>query len=265
LGGEIDSSLVGGANVALRNRMLSRGFSKARLAASTQIDERSIQRWMDGQVRPHAENARRVATALECEPSDLWPEVFSPLPSAINGSIAATVYTSRAHIPVGVWINLFSTAAAEIDICVYGGTFLYDTVPGFNRLMANAADRGVSMRLLVGDPSCESVRRRGEEEGIGTSLPSRCALTLDRLAPLASRDGIELRVHSTTLYASMFRIDDSLIANHHILGSPASDNPAIQFTRSAGENLWNTYADAFSLIWSSASPPPARKDPHEPN
>ncbi len=265
MGGELDSPLVSGANVALRNRMLSRGFSKARLAASTQIDERTIQRWMDGQVRPHAENARRVATTLECEPSDLWPEAFTALPSAVNGSIAATVYTSRAHIPVGVWIDLFSTAREEIDICVYGGTFLYDTVPGFNRLMADAADRGVSMRLLVGDPSSESVKRRGVEEGIGTSLPSRCALTLDRLAPLAMREGIELRVHSTTLYASMFRIDDSLIANHHILGSPASDNPAIQFTRSAGENLWITYADAFNLIWSSASRPPLRKETHESN
>ena len=263
--GEVDSPRVGSANMPLRNRMLLRGFSKARLAASTQIDERSIQRWMDGQVRPHAENALRVATTLECEPSDLWPEVFAALPSAVSGSIAATVYASRAHIPIGVWIDLFSTAKAEVDICVYGGTFLYDTVPGFNRLMADAADRGVSMRFLVGDPSSESVRRRGEEEGIGTSLPSRCALTLDRLAPLAARDGIELRVHSTTLYASMFRIDDALIANHHILGSPASDNPAIQFTRSAGENLWNTYADAFNLIWSSASRPPLRKETHEPN
>ena len=98
------------------------------------------------------------------------------------------------------------------------------------------------------DPSSESARCRGEEESISKSLPSRCALTLDRLAPLAARDGIELRVHSTTLYASMFQIDDSLIANHHILGSTASDNPAIQLTRSAGENLLNTYADAFNLI-----------------
>ena len=265
MGSEVDLPLVATANAALRNRMLSRGFSKARLAASTQIDERSIQRWMDGQVRPHAENARRVATTLECEPSDLWPEVFSPFPSSVSGSIAATVYTSRAHIPVGVWIDLFSTAKSEIDICVYGGTFLYDTVPGFNRLMADAAGRGVSTRFLVGDPSSESVKRRGEEEGIGPSLPSRCALTLDRLAPLAAHEGIELRVHSTTLYASMFRIDDSLIANHHILGSPASDNPAIQFSRAAGENLWNTYADAFNLIWASASPPPLRKELHEPH
>ncbi|HEY8914065.1 helix-turn-helix domain-containing protein [Lacisediminihabitans sp.] len=246
-------------NTALRYRMAALGFSKAKLAAVTKFDERTIQRWMDGQATPQADNARQVADALECTTADLWPDRFPALPAPGGGTITATVYASRSHIPVAVWRDLFTAATSYIDICVYGGTFLFDTIPGFNRLMTNAAERGVAVRFLAGDPAAANVYKRGEEEAIGNSLPGRCTMTIDRLAPIAHTDGIQIRVHGTPLYASIFRIDDTLVANHHIYGSPASDNPALILTRPTDPDLWDTYTESFDRIWAAAHPAHSRQ------
>jgi lambda repressor-like predicted transcriptional regulator len=241
-------------NLALRNRMAHVGLSKSRLASITHIDERSIQRWLDGEVRPHAKNAELMAEALDCEQADLWPKRVRATTHEESGTIDIQVFASRAHVPVPLWIDLLSTANEQIDICVYGGTFLFDTIPGFTRLLGDAAARGVAIRFLVGDPASDGVKRRGEEEDVGTSLPSRCALTLDRLRRVVALPGFEIRVHGTTLYASIFRIDYTVIANHHIYGSPASDNPAILLSKAANDDVWRTYAESFDKVWLASSP-----------
>jgi DNA-binding Xre family transcriptional regulator len=170
-----------GPNLLLRSQMASRGFSKNRLAQATQTDERTIQRWLDGQAHLQADNARRIADALACEPGDLWPDRFSAKALDFTGTLPVTLFASRAHIPVSLWHEMFTQANNAIDICVYGGTFLFDTIAAFSKMMVDAAARGVQIRFIAGDPNSESVKRRGEDERVGSSLPSRCALTLDRL------------------------------------------------------------------------------------
>lgn len=129
-------------------------------------------------------------------------------------------------------------------------------MPGFVGLLTAAAGRGVPVRFLVGDPEAVIVQRRGEEETIGDNLPARCRLTLSRLAPLNGAEGLDIRTHRTTLYASLFRADDTLIANHHIYGSPASDNPAFVIDRGADPELWAKYETSFDEIWAGATPMP---------
>lgn len=233
--------------------MMSLGLSKAVLSQKSQVDERTIQRWLDG-ARPQFQNARRVADYLECEPGELWPDIYPSLNPPSAGTIAVSVYTSRAHIPIDVWKSLFSSAQSLIDICVYGGTFLFDTVPGFNRQIQDAAERGVEVRFIAGDPDSPEVFRRGEEELIGSNLAGRCSLTLSRLRPLANVSRIQIRTHSTPLYTSMFRVDDTMIANHHVYGSPASDNPALVLTHESAPDLWDKYISSFERIWSVGSP-----------
>jgi hypothetical protein len=84
---------------------------------------------------------------------------------------------------------------------------------GFNRLITDAVARGVHIRFIAGDPGSNAVHQRGVKESIGTSLSGRCALTFDCLAAVADMDGVEVRVHGTPIYASIFRADDTLIAN----------------------------------------------------
>ena len=141
--------------------------------------------------------------------------------SAWHRTVAVSVYGSRADIPVTVWTELFGGALEAIDILVYGGTFLFDGVARFPKLLTAATDRGVAVRFIIGDPDSTAVAQRGAEEQIGSSLAGRCRMTLARLQPLVGTAGLEIRTHTTPLYTSMFRADDTLIANPHLYGAPA--------------------------------------------
>ncbi len=241
-------------NAALHARMAAAGLSKSEVASRTGIDQRTIQRWLDGQRVPQSRNARTLADLLGCEPADIWPSSYPVMDPPSIGTVPVSVYGSRAHVPVAVWHNHFTAAQHSIDILVYGGTFLFDTVPGFSHLIEQAAERGVTVRFLTGDSDASAVHKRGAEEGIGEGLPGRCRLTLTRLTPLLGVEGVEVRTHGTTLYVSMFRADEVLIANHHIHGSPASDNPLLLITREADPQLWNKYLASFEDIWTRARP-----------
>ena len=164
------------------------------------------------------------------------------------------LFPSRAQVPADVWRDALAATTSRIDICVYGGTFLFDTVHGFLRLVRDAATRGVQVRIVVGDPGSVAVHQRGVEEGIGDALAGRCRLTLSRLAPIHELDGVEIRTHSTPLYVSMFFMDDTLYANHHILGSPAGDNPVVEIPRDLDPELWESYTNSFEYIWAGARP-----------
>jgi hypothetical protein len=112
----------------------------------------------------------------------------------------------------------------------------------------------VAVRFALGNPDSPAVAQRGQEEGIRAALAARCQMTLTRLQPLSSTSGLEIRTHTTPLYTSMFRADDTLIANPHLYGAPASDNPAIVIKRDDAPNLWNDHRLAFERVWESAHP-----------
>ena len=92
----------------------------------------------------------------------------------------------------------------------------------------------------------------GEQEEIGSNLAGRCRMTLARLQPISCIAGLEIRTHATPLYTSMFRADDTLIANPHLYGAPASDNPALVIRRDDAPELWHDHLLAFQRVWNTA-------------
>ncbi|MDE0545929.1 helix-turn-helix domain-containing protein [Microbacterium sp. C7(2022)] len=236
----------------LAEQMQQRHINIRDLAARAGCDERTIQRALNGETTPQLRVAEAIAAVLECEPDDLWPRAGAG--ASLNGALTVRLFPSRAQVPVDVWRDALAAAASRIDICVYGGTFLFDNVHGFLRLVRDAASRGVQVRIAVGDPGSSAVHQRGLEEGIGDSLAGRCRLTLSRLAPIHDLEGVQIRTHSTPLYVSMFFIDDTLYANHHILGSPAGDNPVIEIPRDLDPEVWESYTNSFEQIWVGAHP-----------
>lgn len=239
-------------NTRLRDRMSKANLSVPALARKTGIDERTITRWLNGQAKPQQQNADATAGALGCEVVELWPGLFATALEPEPGTIPAQVYPSRADIPITFWKAFFNDASEQIDICVFGGTFLFDTLPNFKRLMLNAVERGVKIRFAVGDPGSSAVHHRGVEEGIGDSLAGRCRMTLNRLETLDEQPGVEIHTHNSPLYVSMFRADQVIVANHHILGSPASDNPAMVIDRADAPDLWDQYETSFERIWAQS-------------
>ena len=67
-------------------------------------------------------------------------------------------------------------------------------------------------------------------------------------------DGCELRLHATTLYASLFRYDDEIMVNPHVYGEPASANPTLHVRRLDGGQMAGQYLAWFDRVWETAMP-----------
>ncbi|OBS03352.1 hypothetical protein A9W98_09930 [Mycobacterium gordonae] len=250
---------MGNQDTPKPNRQLRAQIERTRLGVQEladliAVDAKTVERWLSGETAPYPQNARRTAEVLDCDPADLWPDLFPIMTPPSAGTVAVSVYSSRADVPITVWKQLFEDAAEHLDILVYGGTFLFDGLPRFTKMLAATAERGVAVRFIIGDPECATVMQRGAEEGIGAALAARCRMTLTRLQPLSDTSGLEIRTHTTPLYTSMFRADDTLIANPHLYGAPASDNPAIVIKRDDAPDLWNDHRLAFERVWNTARP-----------
>lgn len=165
-----------------------------------------------------------------------------------------TVYPTRTQMPLSVWQEHFADPQDSVDILVLAATFLFDTLDGFLDTLVDAAGRDVDVRLLVGDPDGPSLILRGEEEDIGEAVIARCRTTVELLGSRASTSGLQIRTHQTTLYSSIFRVDDRVIVNFHIYGSPGRNNPVMVFARSDEPRLWATFEEAFNRVRDNAKP-----------
>lgn len=151
-------------------------------------------------------------------------------------------------------MRLAETSTHSIDLLAYGGTFLHDALPNFAEVIARRAAAGVAVRLLFGDPSSDAVRLRGSEEGIGQALAARCHLTWTYFAPLLELPGVDGRKHGATVYHSIFRFDDTLLANAHVYGAPASQNPVVEVRQIPGGRTFRHYMTGFERTWKFAEP-----------
>jgi len=242
-------------NATFAAAMRERGFTAEKLAKTADVDVRTVRRLMSGETAgPHPSTADRLAKPLQTTAKELWPDRFAPPAPRSPDSRSVTMWDERADIPKTLWRSHFANAHENIDVLVYGGTFLFDSVPRFLPTLRSAIDAGVQVRVAIGDPRSQAVRQRGDEEQIGHSLAGRCELTLTHLTPLREATGLHVRVHDTPLYASLFRSDDTLIANHHIYGSPASGNPAFLLDRPDAPQVFDAYISSFDTIWDNARP-----------
>ncbi|BBZ10776.1 hypothetical protein MBRA_09710 [Mycobacterium branderi] len=248
-------------NNRLMQRLQAKGLSPQRFATAMSVDVKTVRRWLSNtNYNIREDNARRAATLLGCTPHDLWPNQYSPtMASALatispSGPFTATLYASRTQLPISAWQQHFADATTSIDILVLAATFLFDTLDGFLDTLLDAAARGVAVRFLVGDPDTATMILRGVEEGIGEAVIARCRTSVELLAPHAGTPGLDIRTHDTTLYTSIFRVDDAMIVNFHIYGSPGRNNPVLVLSRHHEPRLWATLEEAFTQVWDHATP-----------
>lgn len=237
-------------NDRLRASIHAAGLTTEDLSGRIQVDPKTIERWISKGRLPHRANRQEVAQVLDRAETYLWPEVHDAADAAANAEAEVVrIYPSRGSIPSTTWVSLVEDAEQSIDILAFAGSFLHDAVPGFIDLIKDRAARGVNVRLLFGDPDSSAVTVRGDEEQIGTSLAERCRLSWKYLAPLNEVEGVEMRQHNCTLYASIFRFDDDLLANTHLLGFPASKAPLFHFRRTPCAQLITKYETSFETAW----------------
>jgi plasmid maintenance system antidote protein VapI len=260
--GCIDTAVI--PNDRLTQRLHGKGLSHGRFATAVGVDVKTVRRWLaNANYKVRDDNARRAAEVLDCTPYDLWPNQFQPftaraLATNPGGPFTATLYASRTQLPIIAWQQHFAGATTGIDILVLAATFLFDTLDGFLDTLLDAAARGVQVRFLIGDPDTATMILRGEEEGIGEAVIARCRTSVELLTPHAGTPRLHIRTHDTTLYTSTFRVDDTMIVNFHIYGSPGRNNPVLVLYRHHDPRLWATLEQAFARVWDNATPLPAK-------
>ncbi len=241
-------------NQALRALMTSHGVSADCLARAVGVDLATIHRWIDKQERvPHRTTRSKVCALLQVDEARLWPQLAeSQQAKATSKAELVTVYPDRGQVPKSLWTTLVRDAEECITLLVYAGLFWFDSHPEMRRLLKERADDGVMIRLAFGDPDSASIAQRGEEERI--DMAGRTKLTLGLVNCLVGHQNIEVRLHSTTLYTSMYRADDVLLANTHVHGSAAADSPVLHLHHLPGGQMFQHYTESFERIWETAVP-----------
>jgi len=224
-------------NERLRTAMVRTGVTAQDLALCCGVDPKTIERWISPGRVPHRTHRWAAARRAEAACSEL-----------------VCLYPDRASVPRGVWLRLMTSAAEHIDVLVFSGTFYAQTQPKVAAMLAAAAERGIEVRLCFGDPASDAVATRDREEGLGGTLAAKIRSALTYYRPLATVDGCQLRLHATTLYASLFRYDEEIMVNPHAYGEPASANPMLHLRRLDGGQIAGHYMACFDRVWDTAKP-----------
>ncbi len=237
--------------------MLRRGVSTDQLAVECGVDAKSVERWISLDRVPHRKHRWIAARLLDADETFLWPRVLTRSPSRRAGASQAELvelYPDRASVPRETWLGLLTNSQQAIDVLIHSGTFFAQTQPRVAAMLTERASHNVRIRLCFGNPKSEAVAIRDREERLGGTLAAKIRASLTYYLPLIDVEGCEIRLHDATLYTSMFRYDDDLLANTHAYGAPASLNPTYHFRRTDGGTIFDHYMQSFESTWNSALP-----------
>lgn len=244
-------------NERIRVAMLERGVVPKDVATACGVDPKTVDRWINPGRMPHRRHRWAMARLLKVDEVYLWPGLMnldSERRRGVAQSELITVYPDRASVPRDVWIQNLGGADRYIDILVFSGTFFAQTNPRVAGMLAERAAAGVQVRLCFGDPSSRAIDIRDREESLRGTLAAKVQASLTYYRELIGIPGCEIRLHGTTLYASLFRYDDNLLVNPHIWGQPASANPILYLRRLDGAGWFDRYTESFNSVWDTATP-----------
>jgi transcriptional regulator with XRE-family HTH domain len=241
-------------NEPLRRALLHGRLRENDVAARLGVDPKTVRRWLNGRV-PYPHNRAALADLVETDEADLWPDAGGPLAARSRPDELGTVYPHRWAVPREVWTRLFESAEHEIGILAYSALFLAEDT-GILRILADKGRAGVTVRIALGDPDGPHAAKRGEEEGIGDAMAAKIRNALTLYRPLRAAKNIEIRLHRTVLYNSIYRGDDRLLVNQHVYGIPAAQAPVFSLSYTGEDEMAALYRNSFQRVWvSSASFP----------
>lgn len=238
-------------NEPLRRALLRARLREDDVAAHLGVDPKTVRRWLNGRI-PYANNRAALADLVGADEADLWPDAGGPLTTRTRPEELGTVYPHRWSVPRDVWTRFFASAEHEIGILAYSALFLAEDA-GILRILADKGRVGVSVRIAFGDPDSPYVAER-REEGIGDAMPAKVRNALTLYRPLREIPNIEIRLHRTELYNSIYRADDRLLVNQHAYGVHASHAPVFCLNGSERGDMAAGYVASFERVWLAAIP-----------
>ena len=238
-------------NNNLRYALATARLNTTDVAAALAVDPKTVARWINGRT-PYPRHRWAIADLLHADEADLWPEVAPRREVLANGVQA--IYPHRWAVPHPVWRNLFQQASQEIDILAYSALFLAED-RGLLNILTTRAGAGAMIRILLGDPRSPEVAARGTDEGIGpTVMAARITNALTLYRPLLDVQGVEIRLHRTVLYNSIYRADNELLINTHAYATPAANGPVMHLRHTDDRGLADIYLTSFERVWTTAQP-----------
>lgn len=243
------------ANERLRGAIVESGLTLDQVAERLGASPKTVERWISEPKRkPYRRFQYALASMLRQEVSYLWPdERTAEEVAASSDSEVLKLYPHRSVVPQDTWVKLYADATTHFDVLVYSGFWLTEDAR-FHQLVREKSAAGVRVRFMMGDPDSAAVAVRGNDEGIGTAMASKIRNALLNYAPLFRLPGVEFRLHATTLYNSIYRADNELLANGHVYGVGAYLAPVFHLQRVPGGELFDTYAESVERVWESARP-----------
>lgn len=235
-------------NDTLRRALADARLDEVGVSTALGVDPKTVQRWIVGRV-PQRRHRWKLADLVSRHEFDLWPELA-------EGQVGTCpelrgTYPHRGAVPRDIWRAMFASAEREIGILVYSGLFLAEDVET-QRMLAEKARAKVSVRILLGDPDGRTLADRGEEEGIGDAIAAKVRNAIVLYRPLLEFGHVEIRLHDTVLYNSIYRADDELLVNPHVFGAAAAYSPVLHLRQAAPDDLVRTYAASFDRVWAGA-------------
>jgi transcriptional regulator with XRE-family HTH domain len=237
-------------NEPLRRALLHARLRETDVAARLGVDPKTVRRWLNGRV-PYSHNRAALADLVEADEADLWPDAGGPLSARTRPDDLGTIYPHRWAVPREVWVQLFESAEREIGILAYSALFLAEDA-GILRILTGKGRTGVAVRIALGDPGGPNAALRGEEEGIGDAMAAKIRNALALYRPLCVVENIEIRLHRTVLYNSIYRADERLMVNQHSYAVPAAQAPVFCLRDTDGSEMSALYLSSFERVWASA-------------
>jgi transcriptional regulator with XRE-family HTH domain len=239
-------------NEPLRQALLRARLRENDVAARLGVDPKTVRRWLNGRL-PYPHNRAALAELVGADEADLWPSAGGPLALRSRPEELGTVYPHRWAVPRDIWVQLFGSAEREIAILAYSALFLAEDA-GILRILADKGRSGVAVRVALGDPDGPNIAGRGEEEGIGDAVAAkvRNALLLYRAA-LGGVERVEIRLHRTVLYNSIYRADARSLVNQHAYGVPAAQAPVFSVSDTGDSEMAGLYMESFERVWAGSA------------
>lgn len=239
-------------NERLRDAMLAARVDIEAITRATNVDPKTVQRWIKGRV-PHMRHRWRIADLLEVSEQELWPSEHDAIIPDTSEVVAT--YGRRSDAPASAWWQLFIQADKQIDMLANAMLFIPEQNTHLVDMLKEKADSGCKIRIALADPTCEAVRLRDEEEGLGNTLPGRILTTLYHFRSIRNYTNIEIKYHSTILYNSLFRGDNELFVTPHLYGLHGSHAPLFHLRRIQGmEGIFANFVRHFDVVWTTTIP-----------
>jgi transcriptional regulator with XRE-family HTH domain len=238
---------AGTLNEPLRQALIRAGLREDDVAAQLGVDPKTVRRWLSGRI-PYPNSRAALASLVDADEADLWPNAGGPLTSHARPEELTAVYPHRWAVPRDVWKRFFESAEHEIAVLAYSALFLAEDA-GILAIIADKARSGIRVRFALGDPDSVAVAQRGQGEGIGNAMPAKIRNALTLYCAALKEENVEIRLHGTVLYNSLYRADDQVFVNQHAYGLPAAHAPVFCFRAPAHGNMLTPYLASFEQVW----------------